>query len=143
LGVKDQENDLRVVTILHHVVTYYGVSPKEEVCLSKRGTFDELEKQIRDTSTAVTPICQGKVLSLGLPCRRSVCKMLGAVLKSELRWYYMNFKWRENCRNGYSVYEIQLFNITYLTYFPYFQRASRRWFPLDENRMAEQTFRCM
>ena len=36
---------------------------------------------------------------LFLPCRRSVCRMLGALLKSVSEWWCVGFKWCKYCSN--------------------------------------------
>jgi hypothetical protein len=62
---------------------------------SKTRAFNELEQQIRDAFTTVSFDFSRKIVFLGLPVRKNVWQMLGPMLKSELKWLYMNFKMAE------------------------------------------------
>jgi hypothetical protein len=46
LGVEDQQNGLREVPILRHVIYYLWCLAKQEVCRSKSRTCDELDQHI-------------------------------------------------------------------------------------------------
>jgi len=62
-----------------------GVDQRGNV-LIKPKTFDKLEQQIRDTCAVVLLTSYGKVLSVCLPGCKTVRKMVGPVLKSDIKW---------------------------------------------------------
>jgi len=86
LGVEDQQNDLREVPILRHVIYYLWCLAKQELCRSKSRTCDELDQQMWNTFVAVPLNSQRRVLSLYHSACRSMCKTLGPALKSETEW---------------------------------------------------------
>jgi hypothetical protein len=60
---------------------------KNDLSRSKSRTTDEPEQQIWDNLSLFHLTFQGKALSLCLPGCRNVCKMMGPILRYELKWY--------------------------------------------------------